>query len=349
MRLLSQYLPLVINILTSYQLAISQTNREKLVINTIDTADTLPADFICRLDDLQILKVSGEERIKYLQGQVTADMTSLSSNEGLLGCHCDFKGKAWNIFYALEHDESVLFVSHKEGAAKSTPELKKYGVFAKVEFSDDTTSWACFGGQGAQLEAVITQLFADVPAKDRQTLSNENGVVMALGSPQMRFMLVLTEQGQAALAAHDELQYAPGTLWEVQDLKAGIAQLRTATSNEFVPQMMNLQAVNAISFSKGCYMGQEVVARTKFLGKNKRAAFVLKAEEAVDLEAGDTLEIPVGDNWRRGGTVLRCATLGTETWLLAVVANDTEVGTNMRLKDQPNKVFTVQSLPYSLE
>ncbi|MEI8647768.1 hypothetical protein P4S73_07215 [Paraglaciecola sp. Hal342] len=54
-------------------------------------------------------------------------------------------------------------------------------MFAKVEFSDDTTSWACFGGQGAQLEAVITQLFADVPAKDRQTLSNENGVVMALG------------------------------------------------------------------------------------------------------------------------------------------------------------------------
>lgn len=319
------------------------------MINTIDTADTLPADFICRLDDLQILKVSGEERIKYLQGQVTADMTSLSSNEGLLGCHCDFKGKAWNIFYALEHDESVLFVSHKEGAAKSTPELKKYGVFAKVEFSDDTASWACFGGQGAQLEAIISQLFTDVPVKDRQTVSNDHGVVMALGSLNTRYMLVLTAQGQAALASHEELQYAPSTLWEVQDIKAGIAQLRTSTSNEFVPQMMNLQAVNAISFSKGCYMGQEVVARTKFLGKNKRAAFVLKAEEAVDLQPGDTLEIPVGDNWRRGGTVLRCATLGRETWLLAVVANDTEVGTNMRLKDQPNTVFTVQSLPYSLE
>jgi folate-binding protein YgfZ len=192
-------------------------------------------------------------------------------------------------------------------------------------------------------------LFANVPTKDRQTLSNENGVVMALGSQNMRFMLVLTAQGQASLASHEEFQYAPDSLWEVQNIKAGIAQLRTATSNEFVPQMMNLQAVNAISFSKGCYMGQEVVARTKFLGKNKRAAFVLKAEEAVDLQPGDTLEIPVGENWRRGGTVLRCATLGRETWLLAVVANDTEVNAKMRLKDQPNTVFTVQSLPYSLE
>ncbi|MAD17456.1 MAG: tRNA-modifying protein YgfZ [Alteromonadaceae bacterium] len=319
------------------------------MINTIDTADTIPANFICRLDDLHVLNISGEERIKYLQGQVTADMTKLSAHEALFGSHCDFKGKTWNIFYALEHNESVLFVSHKESAAASLPELKKYGVFAKVDFVDEPTQWSCFGGQGQQLEAVISKLFGDIPAEHLQSLSNANGVVFALGSENKRFMLVLTPEGKAQLALHETLTYADKTLWEVLDIKTGIAELRAATSNEFVPQMMNLQALDGISFNKGCYMGQEVVARTKFLGKNKRAAFILKADESVNLLPGDNLEIPVGENWRKGGTVLRSATLGKETWLLAVVANDTEVNSVMRLKDQPNAVFTVQSLPYSLE
>lgn len=319
------------------------------MIDSIDFADDIPADFICQLDDLNILNVSGEERIKYLQGQVTADMSKLTAHEALLGCHCDFKGKAWNIFYALEHNDSVLLISHKESAATSLPELKKYGVFAKVDFSQDTQQWACFGGRGPQLETIISELFADVPFEHQQTFSNENGVVMALSSPEPRFMLVLTAKGQAKLAEHANLPLLSNKLWEVLDIQAGIAQLNAATSNEFVPQMMNLQAINGINFSKGCYMGQEVVARTKFLGKNKRAAFILKSSHGVHVTPGEILEAPAGDNWRRGGTVLRAADLNKETWLLAVVANDTEIGSKMRLKEQPETVFTVQSLPYSLE
>ncbi|WP_339898258.1 tRNA-modifying protein YgfZ [Paraglaciecola polaris] len=319
------------------------------MINTIDTAANIPADFICLLDDLSVVNVSGEERIKYLQGQVTTDMTQLSAHEALLGCHCDFKGKTWNVFYALAHDESVLLVSHKESSAVSLPELKKYGVFAKVDFSEQTEQWACFGGQGPQLESAISELFGDVPFEHRQTFSNANGVVMALTSPNPRFMLILSKDGQAKLAAHSSFVFANSTLWEVLDIQAGLAQLSTVTSNEFVPQMMNLQAVEGINFSKGCYMGQEVVARTKFLGKNKRAAFILKASQAANVIAGDILEAPAGENWRRGGTVLRAASLGEECWLLAVVANDTEVNSQMRLKAHPDTVFTVQSLPYSLE
>nr|WP_205967809.1 tRNA-modifying protein YgfZ [Paraglaciecola sp. 20A4] len=298
---------------------------------------------------MNVLNVTGEERIKYLQGQVTADMTKLTAHEGLLGCHCDFKGKAWNIFYALEHKDSVLLISNKESAATSLPELKKYGVFAKVDFSQDTQQWVCFGGQGPQLETLISELFADVPFEHLQTFSNENGVVMALSSPGPRFMLVLTAKGKEKLTAHPNLPLSSNVLWELLDIQAGIAQLNTTTSNEFVPQMMNLQAIDGINFSKGCYMGQEVVARTKFLGKNKRAAFILKAPHGMDVTPGEILEAPAGENWRRGGTVLRAATLSKETWLLAVVANDTEIGSSMRLKEQPETVFTVQSLPYSLE
>ena len=113
--------------------------------------------------------------------------------------------------------------------------------------------------------------------------------------------------------------------------------------------MMNLHVLDAISFEKGCYMGQEVVARTKFLGKNKRAAFILETDQATEIKPGDNLESQAGENWRRGGTVLRSCSVDQHTMILAVLANDTEVGATLRLKDKPDVLFEVLPLPYSLE
>jgi folate-binding protein YgfZ len=145
-------------------------------------------------------------------------------------------------------------------------------------------------------------------------------------------------------------------LWEQADIQAGMPAIRSATSYEYVAQMMNHHALEGISFSKGCYMGQEVVARSQFLGKNKRAAFILRAEKNApgDIAPGDILESRAGENWRRGGTVLRSVSLPTQdrpaqTWLLAVLANDTEVGATLRLKAHSELLFKVQALPYSLE
>lgn len=314
----------------------------------IDTASQLPDDFLTRLDQLGVIQLEGEQRTNYLQGQVSADMQKLTLNNSLLGCHCDFKGKTWSIFYAAQFGEATLLISHQESLVQSLAELKKYGVFAKVDISA-AKQWQCLAGTGEQLETLIREMFNALPVGDRQTLSNEHGLVMAIDAPITRYMLVLTDQGADKLIERYGQELADPAVWELLDIQAGLPQIQQATSNEFVPQMMNLQALDGISFSKGCYMGQEVVARTKFLGKNKRAAFILMAEQEATVVPGDGLEAPAGENWRRGGTVLRAAQLNQQTWLLAVVANDTEVGSVMRLKEHPDKVFTVQSLPYSLQ
>lgn len=313
----------------------------------IENANQLPENFLTRLADQGVIQVDGEQRISYLQGQVTADMQELSADHGLLGCHCDFKGKAWNIFYAAQFGESALLIGHKESLMASFAQLQKYGVFAKVVLSD-SEDWVCLAGAGEKLERLIEERFAQLPISDRQTVSNAQGLVMAIKAPTKRYMLVLTSEAAQSLIENYGQELAEENLWEMLDIQAGIPQLQQATSNEFVPQMMNVQALEGISFNKGCYMGQEVVARTKFLGRNKRAAFILKAEQAASVVPGDVLESPAGENWRKGGTVLRAAQLNSQTWLLAVVANDTVVGSVMRLKSHPDSVFTVQPLPYSL-
>jgi folate-binding protein YgfZ len=118
---------------------------------------------------------------------------------------------------------------------------------------------------------------------------------------------------------------------------------------EYVPQMLNVHALNAIDFDKGCYMGQEVVARTRFLGKNKRAAFSFCIDGNVEVSAGDTIERQLGDNWRRAGLVTSVARLDNETHFMAVLSNDTTPQDLHRLADNEAVTCYPYALPYSIE
>ena len=113
--------------------------------------------------------------------------------------------------------------------------------------------------------------------------------------------------------------------------------------------MLNLQVLDAINFEKGCYMGQEVVARTKYLGRNKRAGFILKTDLTEQDLSGELIEYQIGDNWRPGGKVLRSGSDFEQTWAFAVLSNDTAVGSNFRVKSQPDIILQTQALPYDLE
>jgi folate-binding protein YgfZ len=306
----------------------------------------LPNDFYTGLSDKGVIQLSGPERQKYLQGQITADVNALNGNNALLACHCDFKGKTWSVSYLMSWQEQLLLLTHQSVMEKSLGELKKYGVFAKVDIIDASKDWRVTAGLGKAIEAEIIRVFGHLPEKHQDYCQNENGLVLLLAGSINRYIILQPQDVQNIL--NIEPSQDGESMWEVEDIKAGIADIRAQTCNEFVPQMMNLQQLNAISFSKGCYMGQEVVARTKYLGKNKRAAFRLHADGVKSVQVGDKLERQLGENWRPAGTILRCAATKEQTWLLATLASDTEIGSVMRLKDTPELSFTVLPQPYEL-
>ena len=306
----------------------------------------LPNDFYTHLSEKGLIELSGPEKEKYLQGQVTADVNLLSASTALLACHCDFKGKTWSVSYLLKWQDKILMLLHRSVLEKSLAELKKYGVFAKVEMTDSTDKWRISGGAGKVIEAEIIRIFGQLPETNQGLVQNEQGVVMALQGTAMRYLVMQPLDAKDQLSIEPDMQAQ--NQWEAEDIKAGIADIRQATINEFVPQMMNLQQLNAISFTKGCYMGQEVVARTKYLGKNKRAAFRLHADGEHSCQPGDSLELQLGENWRPGGTILRTSCIKGQSWLLAVLNHETEIGTQLRLKNSPESIFTVLPHPYEL-
>lgn len=304
--------------------------------------------FICKLTQLGIISVSGPDAVSYLQGKVTIDIGALADDQVQIGCQCDFKGKTWSIFYAFKDQQCVSLISHTDSIPASLLELKKFGVFSDATFEDQTESWTFFAGAGDKAETIATQIFGALPAQHNTRITNEKGSVIRLNTPVSRYLLMLKKESADELQADLNGQLDTEQYWEALDIRAGIANIQAETSNEFVPQMMNLQALDAINFEKGCYLGQEVVARTKYLGKNKRAAFILAADSEHKCKAGQQLEIKLGENWRRGGTVLRSAAIESQTWILAVLPNDTELGQVFRMKDQPTLELIVQALPYSL-
>lgn len=306
-------------------------------------------DFLITLQDLATVQISGEDASTYLQGQVTIDVAHHSAEKLRLGCHCDFKGKTWNIFYLLGQHPEFLMVSHHEALEKSVAELKKYGVFSKVTIDDNQQNWQILGGTGQATESAIQQFFGGLPNDVNSVIYNEQGYCARLSGTTKRYLIVVRKGNNSAFATNDEHAQALLEKWNSWDIQAGIANIQVNTSNEFVPQMMNMQALQAIDFDKGCYMGQEVVARTKYLGKNKRAAFVLKSHTPSEIKSGDILEVKLGENWRRGGTVLRSAQTDNETWVLAVVANDTDTCSEFRSKQTPEVQFVIEPLPYTIE
>ncbi|MGL4843041.1 MAG: tRNA-modifying protein YgfZ [Aeromonas veronii] len=284
------------------------------------------------LTKIAITRLSGQDRVKYLQGQVTCDVNALQPGQSTLGGHCDPKGKLWSDFRLLCLEESLLLLTTPSVLERQLPELKKFAVFSKVEIAADERHATGLAGKGT--DAWLAAQFG----------LEQSGLVaggMAVKIEQDRWLLVSSEQADA-LPAGDE------SLWWGLEIKAGLPHMEAVHQGEFIPQMLNLQALDGICFNKGCYMGQETVARAKYRGANNRALFLLAGSASEPVNAGDTLEIQLGDNWRRSGMVLNAWQHQGQVWLTAVLPKDTEADARFRLKQEESSQLTLQPLPYDL-
>ena len=288
---------------------------------------------IFSLTDLAITRLSGADRAKYMQGQVTCEVNALQPGQSSLGGHCDAKGKLWSDFRLLCLEEHLLLLTKPSVLARQLPELKKFAVFAKVDI-------AAYQGQAVGVAGQGTDSWVATRFSLQQTGLIEGGIAVRIEAD--RWLLVSEQPLALGLPAGQE------PLWWGLDIKAGIPHLEAVHQGEYIPQMLNLQALDGISFTKGCYMGQEIVARAKYRGANNRALFVLAGTASEPVASGDALEIRLGDNWRRSGMVLNAWQQDGQLWLTAVLPKDTEADAQFRLKLEEASSLSRQPLPYPL-
>lgn len=303
------------------------------------------------LEEWALVSVQGADSTSYLQGQLTLDVAALDASAHKLAAHCDAKGKMWSSLRLFHRGEGYAYVERRNLHETQIAELKKYAIFAKVTIAADEDA-VLVGVAGFQARAALTGLFDTLPDAASPVVQQGESTLLWFEQPAERFMIVTSlEQAQALqnkLAG--EAQLSDSAQWLALDIEAGLPIIEDKNSVQFIPQATNLQSLDAISFKKGCYTGQEMVARAKFRGANKRALYWLAGSAGHVPVAGDALEMKLGENWRRTGTILSAVQLDTgEVWVQAVMNNDLEPATPFRLQGDEGGALAIKSLPYVIE
>jgi folate-binding protein YgfZ len=307
----------------------------------------LPETYLIELSEFGAISLSGEEQSKYLQGQVTCDVNSSSESNLLVGAHCDAKGKVFSVFRLINRSSAHLLLQPTASIESSLKELKKFGVFAKVTI-DKTEDLSFIALVGKQASNLLQQEFAQVPDSLTPVVQIGSTSLVYLCGEQARYIIIDEQVTITTLRKKLALPTYSQSVWDLLEITQGFPILTANTSGHYVPQMLNLQAINGISFTKGCYLGQETVARMQYLGKNKRALFYLNTQLGQPFQSDDVIEKQLGENWRKAGDILAHYQADDGSCVIqAILANDDELPA-LRVASQTDSVVTNKTLPYTL-
>ncbi|KKZ15936.1 global regulator [Serratia marcescens] len=302
------------------------------------------------LEDWALVTLNGPDAVKYLQGQVTADIDALAADQHVLCAHCDAKGKMWSNLRLFHRGEGFAYLERRSVLDSQLAEIKKYAVFSKVTIAADNDA-VLLGVAGFQAHAALAGLFATLPSAEHPVVQEGETTLLHFAAPAERFLLVTRPAVAEQLIGklHDQAELNDSSQWLALEIEAGYPVIDAANSAQLIPQATNLQALEGISFSKGCYTGQEMVARAKFRGANKRALYWLEGKAARAPQAAEDLELQLGENWRRTGTVLASSQLADGTlWVQVVMNNDLDADSKLRVRDDAASQLAIKPLPYSL-
>jgi len=279
------------------------------------------------LTDRGIVEIAGPDCNKLLQGQLTCDIVKLESGNTVAGAMCDVKGRMISNFSAYRvSEEKVLLVMHQGLVANTTDTLKKYAVFYKTEVANLSDQYLAIGLY--RVEAP--------PAAQNYPLLDLSDKRQLLLCPAAEASTLWRELSSSCTTA--------GTgFWEYLMIGEGLGEVRPETAEEFIPQMLNLQHTGAINFRKGCYTGQEIVARMQYLGKLKRRMYAIRVQAPEAIEPGQVVD--TADKKNVGTVVMSQFSATGQLNALAVLTGDAAAQSELIIGGT-SYAFKLLSLPY---
>jgi folate-binding protein YgfZ len=249
---------------------------------------------ITPLPHLGIIRAEGEDAAKFLHGQLTQDFSLLGLSEARLAAFCSAKGRMLASFVGFKRTPAdILLVCSRDLLPATLKRLSMFVLRAKVKLSDASEAFALYGVAGTAVPASAAQPWSRLDMGAASVLS----LYPADGTPRALWLAPAGEPAPAGDALSHEA-------WLWGEVRSGVATLSAPVVDAFVPQMLNYESVGGVNFKKGCYPGQEVVARSQFRGTLKRRAYLAHCEAC--LQAGDEL-FENSDPEQPCGTVVQAA------------------------------------------
>ena len=299
------------------------------------------------LDHLGVLQFSGEDAETFLQAQLSCDVASVGAPSSTYGAYCSPKGRMLANFLLWREEAGFFMALSRDIAAAVQRNISRFVLRSKVKVSDASDTIVLAGAAGPQAESALRGLFPELPKMPNEvSRQSDTGTVIRLKDG--RFVLSSTPSAASALRRQlgSALQSVDARAWRWLDIRNGLPWITASTQDRLVPQMANFELIGGVSFDKGCYPGQEVVARTQHLGKLKRRMFL--ANVAAPAAAGDDLySEDLGD--QASGVVVNAeASPDGGHDLLAVVQTASRESSTVHLKSLTGPVLRFSPLPYAV-
>ena len=290
-----------------------------------------PPFSVYALTDYRVARLEGPDAKKFLQGQCTNDVDALKDGTAQLSAHCNHKGRMISSFYlSRETPDSFLLRIHESLADITLPALKKYLVFSKAE-----------------LTLTQFEVFVLVSEEMKSTVAKLNEVPSFELNESHREIYVSNHSEKEQLLELAAAEFLPKSSWLSYQQKHGRIDLNSETTERFLPQELNYDCIDAVSFKKGCYTGQEIIARLHYRGQSKKRLYRghTKAEAGV-LGPNHTI-IDTGSGKACGSVILAVESEENGCDFLAVV-NRTSLDSDCVLElTNPLKIQWL-GLPYAI-
>lgn len=304
---------------------------------------------VADLSYLNLIQFAGEDAQTFLQGQLSNDVRLLDGANTQLTSYNSPKGRmlANGLLWLNETNSYVLQLpgSLREVIQKR---LTMFVMRSKVKVSDISDTWVSIGIGGCGAEAVVAKVAGTAPSAVHDLMQSSFGSVMRLAGDNFE-LLIMPDQAPAIWEQLVQLAKPVGaSCWDDLMIRAGIPTILPATQEQFVAQMLNYELIGGVNFKKGCYPGQEIVARTQYLGKPKRRMYLAHIASADMPQPGDELysdDLPE----QATGMIVNVAP-GTQDGfdVLAVIQISSATGYRLHWKSQQGPLLNLQELPYSV-
>jgi len=322
-------------IFPTYAVVINSKNNSVVTSFGESPADyaTLNVKNVVSVNHRGFIKLSGPDSEKFLQGQVTCDLTQLDTQSSLNGAHLTPKGRIIFLFSITRDSQGALLLETNPSVIElAMASFKKYSVFFKTEITEVTDQFVSVLVSGPNADTIINKIDADTSRLigiDTYSLS------------------IRAERTQACLSkVSGELIPAGQGYSDLLRIRSGTADVTEESSDSFIVQMINLDAQNYISFKKGCYTGQEIVARAHYRGTVKRRMYILNLATSTLPAIGEGL---INSDGKVIGNVANVALASDKTIeILAILAIKSADSTQVKFADLDFIDLTQRPLPYEI-
>jgi len=316
-------------------------------------ADTM--DIICDLSSFSVLVIAGDDAASFMQGQLTNDVAAVNEENSQLSAICNNKGRMIANFRLFKHQQNYFLSLKSDLVEQSISHLQNYILRAHVAIQDVSEQLIHIGISGDHATDLLSPFIENINPEIDSISFNENYIVIRVASlhsnERPRYEVFCSVEHATALwqKVSEQAEVVNSSSWDYLNIQAGIPFIDANSSEEFVPQMANMELINGVSFTKGCFTGQEIVARMHYLGKLKKRCYKINIDTDSKPETGDKL---FAENARAGqntGAIVSVEKNPKSGYDALAVIQIADTESKLFLNDADGPAVTVKKLPYTLE